>query len=1591
SHISFGVDSMHDINMQASVEMISKNLYNEDTKHTPALQGALDRRMGVSSTGVECETCNKKLNDCVGHFGYLNLELPVFHVGYFKSIIQILQTICKSCAHVLLTHGERKFFSHSIQNPKSGYLMRKALRKKILEVARKKTVCPNCKSNNGPVKKAGFLKIVHEKYKNLKKTDPIIQEKLAELTPKIERDTEFKNIVEQNYRCVFDKYLYPNVVQELFNRIPTGDVCFLLMNPGCATPVDLVLRRIPVPPICIRPSILSDLKAGTNEDYLTMKLSEIALINDVIRKQKGVNINTYMEQWDFLQLHCGLYINSEMSGIPLHMQPKKSGRGIVQRLKGKQGRFRGNLSGKRVDFTSRTVISPDPNLRIEQVGVPIHVAKTLTYPERVIPSNMELMRKLVRNGPDTHPGANYIQYKNSQNRRYLGYGDRNKAAQDLQYGDIVERHLKDDDLVLFNRQPSLHKLSIMTHRTKVLEHRTFRFNECVCAPYNADFDGDEMNLHLPQTEEARAEALVLLANKSNLVTPRNGDLLIAATQDFITGAYLLTQKDTFLQLEQARLALCLLAGSDASMKVTLPPPAIIKPARLWTGKQIFSLIIRPNRECPVKANLKAKGKTYTNGKEFCINDSYVIIRNSELLAGTMDKSILGSGSKQNIFYILLRDWGEDVATAAMWRLTRITNHFNFERGISLGIGDLIPSQGLLRAKERILNTHYSTCNEYIQLMEQGHLVCQPGCSEEETLETRILNELSVIRDDVGKACLKELHPTNTPLTMALCGSKGSFINISQMIACVGQQAINGCRVPDGFENRALPHVLTRSKKPDAKGFVENSFYSGLVSKEFYFHAMGGREGLTDTAVKTAETGYMQRRLIKSLEDLCIHYDMTVRNSMRDMIQTTYGGDGLDPTYMEGKDCPVDYERVYEHVRAKMPYITEEPLDYASVINATKEMLRSEEYECLSEEFKDELSSFLKLKVARKIAFYRQNIISNSSVTSQLERFTVSQLVEFIHTCKEKYMRAKIEPGTAVGALAAQSIGEPGTQMTLKTFHFAGVAAMNITQGVPRIKEIINASPKISTPIITATLINDANSEFAEQVKARIEKTTLGDVSEYIEEIYLPDDHFLIIKLDINRIKMLKLEIDVNSVCYKLCTSKLKLTSKNVEKVTDSVIIIRPNRSKDKDSNFPFRQLTEAIPNVIIKGLPSINRVVVHNENLGSKSKFTLFVEGDNFREVMATRGILGEKTKSNNTIEVFKTLGIEAARTTIMSEIKSVMENHGISIDCRHLMLLADLMTSRGEVLGITRQGLAKMKESVLNLASFEKTADHLFDAAYYGQKDVISGVSESIIMGIPVPLGTGIFKLLHKYINYKDEPCKKELLFDDPQFHKPLHSGKRLPRIQPQLENTIVAKPPRCRLYKPRLPKPSTFRKFYKRGIFPISLENNGYYQKINWKVDIEDLDFHHYLPLFFDGLTETEQPYKFLAEQGISDMLEHGGPKILPVVPQLIIPIKNALNTRMPEIICSTMKAIQRLVRSADCVGEALVPYFRQILPIPNLLKDRNVNLGEGIDYSQQRGENAADIIQETLEILEKYGGEDAFINIKYMVPTYESCMMN
>lgn len=621
--------------------------------------------------------------------------------------------------------------------------------------------------------------------------------------------------------------------------------------------------------------------------------------------------------------------------------------------------------------------------------------------------------------------------------------------------------------------------------------------------------------------------------------------------------------------------------------------------------------------------------------------------------------------------------------------------------------------------------------------------------------------------------------------MALCGSKGSFINISQMIACVGQQAISGRRVPNGFENRGLPHFRKNEKTPAAKGFVQDSFYSGLTPTEFFFHTMAGREGLVDTAVKTAETGYMQRRLVKCLEDLCAQYDNTVRTSTNDIVQFIYGEDGLDPAYMEGKTKVIDMEHVLEHCRNVYYDPEAEYLEPEDLLEFTKNAIQTDLSHCHAE-FRKELEKFTIAYIEKTGKFFQlpghcpnhatwtpaagcsqcASAYAMKNALTKAHYLTAKQLEKFITLSGQKYRRAVTEPGTAVGAIAATSIGEPSTQMTLKTFHFAGVASMNITQGVPRIKEIINAVKNISTPIITVYLQNERDQDAARRVKARIEKTTLGEVTEYIEEVYMPDDCFLLLKVALQRIKLLQLEVDIGTIADSICATRLgvPLKSHQVRVHGESIITIHPQETGKTTLFFALQHLKHALLNAAIKGLPNVTRCVIHaDEKKGDTYK--LLVEGTDFLKVMATPGVDGRRCHFNSLVDVAHVLGIEAARSIIISEILYTMANHGIGLDQRHVMLLADLMTYRGEVLGITRHGLSKMKESVLMLASFERTTDHLFDASYYGQEDKVCGVSECIIMGIPMTVGTGLFKLLQKR-NETTSALSRQLIFDTPEMH---------------------------------------------------------------------------------------------------------------------------------------------------------------------------------------------------------------------------------
>lgn len=577
-----------------------------------------------------------------------------------------------------------------------------------------------------------------------------------------------------------------------------------------------------------------------------------------------------------------------------------------------------------------------------------------------------------------------------------------------------------------------------------------------------------------------------------------------------------------------------------------------------------------------------------------------------------------------------------------------------------------------------------------------------------------------------------------------------------MVACVGQQIISGKRVPNGFQDRSLPHFPKKAKDPPSKGFVRNSFFSGLSPTEFLFHAISGREGLVDTAVKTAETGYMQRRLMKALEDLSAHYDRSVRTANGIVVQFMYGSDGLDPFSLEGDGQPVEFPRSWKHTTAVMETNKHEkgllPFEITEYVD--KELKSKRWMKECTPHYLSTVRNFIYSNITKKLANLREahgmfdaldreeewdeetdlNMGAEEfekAIVDNKAKVTKSQLKEFLNTCWIKYVKSKVEPGTTVGAIGAQSIGEPGTQMTLKTFHFAGVASMNVTLGVPRIKEIINAAKNISTPIISSKLYDDQSEPSARIVKGRLEKTYLGDIASVIEESYRNDFSAISVFIDMEAIQKLQLELKLSDITNAIAKDKKLKVKKDDVKENHNKNRIRIYIPPGPDSYHVTRSLKRSLPNVVVTGIPGITRAIININEKENKRK-ELLVEGYGLLDVMTTEGIIGTRTTSNHVMEVQNVLGIEAARTAIINEIDNVMSSHGMGIDNRHIQLLSDSMTFKGEVLGITRFGIAKMKDSVLMLASFEKTTDHLFNAAFHAKKDAIEGVSDSIIMGNP-------------------------------------------------------------------------------------------------------------------------------------------------------------------------------------------------------------------------------------------------------------------
>jgi len=1248
----------------------------------------------------------------------------------------------------------------------------------------------------------------------------------------------------------------PQMALNIFRHVSVEDIKKIGLSNDYARPEWMIITVLPVPPPPVRPSIKTDNGEGpSGEDDLTHKLGDIIRANGNVRRgeQEGTPAHIVEEFQQLLQFHVATYMSNDIPGLPQALQ--KSGRpvkAIRSRLKGKEGRVRGNLMGKRVDFSARTVITGDPNLSLDEVGVPRSIARTLTYPETVTPYNIQKLHELVKNGPNEHPGARYV-IRDTGERIDLRYHKR-AGELSLQYGWKVERHIVDGDYIIFNRQPSLHKESMMGHRVRVMPYSTFRLNLSVTSPYNADFDGDEMNLHVPQSEETRAEVNQLCMVPLNVVSPQRNGPLMGIVQDTLCGIYKICRRDVFLNQHQVMNILLWVPDWDG----IIPQPAILKPTPMWTGKQIVSMIV------PSGLNLVRPSED-ANNKLSPMDDSGLYISNGELLFGLLNKKIVGASSA-GIIHVVYNEKGPEAAMNFFNGAQTVVNYWLLHNGFSIGIGDTIPDRETIKHIEEAVNKQKAEVAEITRKATESILETLPGMNVRETFESRVSKALNDARDNAGTETEKSLKDINNAIQMARSGSKGSTINISQMTAVVGQQSVEGKRIPFGFKYRTLPHFTKDDYSPESRGFVENSYLRGLTPTEFFFHAMAGREGLIDTAVKTAETGYIQRRLVKALEDVMAKYDGTIRNSLGDIVQFIYGEDGLDGAAIEPQRLDIitcadgqfekmfrvdvmetdprtslsaDYleqateiagnvevqqylDQEYEQLKAARDFLrinkTDDdermqlPLNVIRILDTAKTTFniktgsRSNLHPAevipqvnelldrlivvrgddpLSLESQHNATLLFKAQLRSRLAFKR--LVIESSLNKLAFQHVLGEI-------ESRFSRATVNPGEMVGVLAAQSIGEPATQMTLNTFHFAGVSSKNVTLGVPRLKEILNVAKNIKTPSMTVYQEkgNTRNEESAKVLRSAVEHTKLRSVTETTEIYYDPDIQATVIEADRDMVDsyfilpeadgddlarqskwLLRIVLSRKSLLDKGLTvsdvaAKIKqhfaqdlaiiFSDDNADKQVIRIRVLQGNgkdeEEDEREEDVMLKRLEGSLlDECTLRGVVGIEKAFTKRRTAlrltedGSLrmvkedplcEEWFLDTSGSALASVLTIPGVDTTRTYSNSFIEVFEVLGIEATRSALLRELTQVLAFDGSYVNHRHLALLVDVMTSRGHLMAITRHGINRADTGVLMRCSFEETVEILLEAAATGELDDCRGVSENVMLGQLAPLGTG-------------------------------------------------------------------------------------------------------------------------------------------------------------------------------------------------------------------------------------------------------------
>ena len=1378
----------------------------------PKQGGLVDSRLGTCDLYLPCSTCGLNTNDCPGHFGHTDLAEPVYHFGFLTHNVNTLKCICLYCSKLLSELTPEILSKLKNKNNKQRH-------KEIKELTKNINFCQHCGS---PVSK--IRKEVNYKNASIK----IIIENDIKTTQ------EDGNVLSRTLKESLSARKCYNILRNI------SDVDSFILGFDNFRPEDMIIHIMPIPPVSIRPSAkINFMSSATREDSLTLKIAEIINSNSRVRNEMNKDKGNIEDLHTLLQYHVATYFDNNSTSLPTS-EFKTGGlpiKSISDRIKGKEGRVRNNVMGKRVDFSGRSVITSDPNINIDEIGVPLKMAKILTIPEEVTPRNINYLTELVKRGPNNYPGANYITkiiyIKGNPIEQRIDLSFR-KGNIKLSYGDVVDRQIVNGDYILFNRQPTLHKPSMMGHKIHVLnrdDSNTFRMNVSVTEPYNADFDGDEMNLHLGQTIQARNELEYIANVKYQIIGAKDSNPIIGGVQDTVAGAYLLSLDENISK----DLVSNILSITNSKSQFN------IDKNKNYTGKELFSHII------PDGINSQKPG---------------FLIKNGNLIEGKLGKTEL-SKKKNSIIHYVWDKYGPTETKDFIDNSQRIVLYYLLSKGLTIGFHDTLLKKDMDDKINNLVRTSILSAKNKLTIFENDKENYNP-----ELLEELQKAELNSISSNIGKMLLDITDNNNGLKILVSSGSKGSPINIAQMSGCLGQVVVEGQRIKKRVNNRTLPLFHQNDDTPKARGFVSSNFLDGLKCHEFYFHVMAGREGLIDTALKTAETGYIQRKIVKTLEDLIVRYDGAVRSSDGNIIQFLYGENGIDQTkqtevkfniinmnndeiekefifsesnnkklkiknikeinnkllkeyiYMRDKlreiyfistsnykviedkfYSPINYNRLIqefnnnkENIELDVNYIIDSIEDIINDIDNRLIVLNNEKIygklKLLSEDEKN-------FKFLLKISLYEYLSPKKCIFTYGLSKIDFDNIIKNI---KLSLTKGIIEPGENVGVIAAQSIGEPTSQMTLNTKHSAGVASKSsANMGVPRIKEILNFSKSIKSPqmkiyfdknintdksnvnIISSyfthltikNLTNKASIYYLTNKESEINKIIKNDnVSNpfYINNQKVDLDLLpFVFRFSMNDEKMLDKETSLLDIKTKFITfwyknfsnvKNIKKSLKNIITKIDKLAILSNNDNiihiRFKLIDFSYSTITEFLKivfnEITLKGIDNINdielikeRQIVFDEegNTDVIREYVLTTLGLNIPKINEIQNIDKQRIKINDIGIVYKYYGIEAARKVILDELILTYSAGGSSVNYSHLSLLTDFMTHIGEIISVDRHGLNKINVDPLTRASFEKIMEYFTNAALFNEEDTMRSMSSRIMVGRVIPGGTGAFDLL--------------------------------------------------------------------------------------------------------------------------------------------------------------------------------------------------------------------------------------------------------